>query len=171
MLTVSYRPREGSMISASYEYRNMSASRGEQFVPMGMPIICWKTFPAKTSKMLSNSTVNFGCFVAVWEYQNFSCLKSIRIVILWVINTFLFGFTMLKIICESTYQSFNHILFDLWSLMRVHYLDAHMVHIVNSLNMILKRRTRIHTYKKSLLIFQLLGEYHCQRTKVPRGHM
>ena len=33
------------MNSASYEYRNMSARRGEQFVPMGMPIICWKTFP------------------------------------------------------------------------------------------------------------------------------
>ena len=25
------------MNSASYEYRNMSASRGTQFVPMGMP--------------------------------------------------------------------------------------------------------------------------------------
>ena len=35
------------MNSASYEYRNMSARRGAQFVPMGMPIICWKTFPAK----------------------------------------------------------------------------------------------------------------------------
>ena len=40
------------MNSASYEYRNMSARRGAQFVPMGMPIICWKTFTAKTSKML-----------------------------------------------------------------------------------------------------------------------
>ena len=34
------------MNSASYEYRNMSARRGAQFVPMGMPIICWKNFPA-----------------------------------------------------------------------------------------------------------------------------
>ena len=41
------------MKSASYEYRNMSAGRGAQLVPMGMPIICWKTFPAKTTKMLS----------------------------------------------------------------------------------------------------------------------
>ena len=41
------------MHSASYEYRNMSARRGAQFVPMGRPIICWKTFPAKTTKMLS----------------------------------------------------------------------------------------------------------------------
>ena len=47
------------MNSASYEYRNMSARRGAQFVPMGMPIICWKTFPAKTTKMLStrNSSI------------------------------------------------------------------------------------------------------------------
>ena len=37
----------------SYEYRNMSARRAAQFVPMGMPIIYWKTFPAKTTKMLS----------------------------------------------------------------------------------------------------------------------
>ena len=39
--------------SASYEYRNMSARRGAQFVPIGMPTICWKTFPPKTTKMLS----------------------------------------------------------------------------------------------------------------------
>ena len=47
------------MNSASYEYRNMSARRGAQLVPMGMPIICWKTFPAKTTKMLStrNSSI------------------------------------------------------------------------------------------------------------------
>ena len=41
------------MNSASYEYRNMSARRGAQFVPIGMPTICWKTFPPKTTKMLS----------------------------------------------------------------------------------------------------------------------
>ena len=41
------------MNSASYEYRNMSARRGAQFVPIGMPTICWKTFPPKTSKILS----------------------------------------------------------------------------------------------------------------------
>ena len=34
------------MNSDSYEYRNMSASTGTQFVPMGMLIICWKNFPA-----------------------------------------------------------------------------------------------------------------------------
>ena len=44
------------MNSASYEYRNMSARRGAQFVPIGMPTFCWKTFPPKTTKMLS--TIN-----------------------------------------------------------------------------------------------------------------
>ena len=41
------------MNSASYEYRNMSARRGAQFVSIGMPTICWKTFPPKTTEMLS----------------------------------------------------------------------------------------------------------------------
>ena len=36
--------------SYEYEYRKISARRGAQFVPMGMPIIYWKTFPAKTRK-------------------------------------------------------------------------------------------------------------------------
>ena len=39
---------------ASYEFRNMSTRRVAQFVPMGMPIICWKNFPAKTTKMFVN---------------------------------------------------------------------------------------------------------------------
>ena len=45
--------------SASYEYRKMSARRGAQFVPIGMPTVCWKTFPAKTTKILStrNSSI------------------------------------------------------------------------------------------------------------------
>ena len=41
------------MKSASFEYRKMSARRGAQFVPIGMPTICWKTFPPETTKMLS----------------------------------------------------------------------------------------------------------------------
>ena len=41
------------MNNASYEYRDMSARRGAQFVPIGMPTICWKTFHPKTTKMLS----------------------------------------------------------------------------------------------------------------------
>ena len=49
-----FLPVEGKerINSASYEYKNMSARRGTQFVPMGMPIICRKN-PAKTTKMLS----------------------------------------------------------------------------------------------------------------------
>ena len=38
---------------ALYEYRYMSARRGAQFVAIGMPTNCWKTFPPKTMKMLS----------------------------------------------------------------------------------------------------------------------
>ena len=40
------------MNSASYEYRKMSARRGAQFVPMGMPIICWKTFPVNIQAII-----------------------------------------------------------------------------------------------------------------------
>ena len=46
------------MNSASYEYRNMSARRGAQFVPMGMPIICWKTFPPKTMIFYQQTTLS-----------------------------------------------------------------------------------------------------------------
>ena len=42
------------MKSASYEYRKMSARSGAQFVPIGMPTVCWKTFPAKTTKNIVN---------------------------------------------------------------------------------------------------------------------
>ena len=42
------------MNSASYEYRNMSARRGAQFVPLGMPIICWKTFPREDHENVVN---------------------------------------------------------------------------------------------------------------------
>ena len=47
------------MKSTSYEYRQMSARSGAQFVPIGMPEDCWKTFPAKTTKILSarNSSI------------------------------------------------------------------------------------------------------------------
>ena len=49
------------MNSASYEYRNMSARRGAQFVPIGMPTICWKSFPNGRSwrqKMFNSFTNN-----------------------------------------------------------------------------------------------------------------
>ena len=44
MPTISCRLRAKSINSASYEKRNMSARRGAQFVPIGIPTICWKTF-------------------------------------------------------------------------------------------------------------------------------
>ena len=57
MLTVSYRPRARTVWIPlrMHEYRNMSARRGIQFVTMGMPIICLKTSPTKTTKMLSTT--------------------------------------------------------------------------------------------------------------------
>ena len=47
------------MKSASYESRKMSARRGAQIVPIWMPTVCWKTFPAKITKILStrNSSI------------------------------------------------------------------------------------------------------------------
>ena len=47
------------MSSASHEYRKVSERKAAQFVPIGMPTACWKTFPAKTTKILStrNSSI------------------------------------------------------------------------------------------------------------------
>ena len=47
------------MNSASYEYRTMSARTDTQFVPRGIPVNCWKTFHANTTKILStrNSSI------------------------------------------------------------------------------------------------------------------
>ena len=41
------------MKSATYEYRKKSARRGAQFVPIGMPTVCWKTRPPNITNMLS----------------------------------------------------------------------------------------------------------------------
>ena len=38
---------------ASYEYRNTSARRGAQFVPIGMLTVCCKPFPTKIKIILS----------------------------------------------------------------------------------------------------------------------
>ena len=47
------------MKSASYEYRKTSARRGAQLVHIGMSTVCLKTFPVKTTKILStrNSSI------------------------------------------------------------------------------------------------------------------
>ena len=41
------------MKSASYEYKNKSASRGAQFVPIGIVTVCLKTRSPNSTKMLS----------------------------------------------------------------------------------------------------------------------
>ena len=51
------------MKSALYEYRKMSARSGAQFVPIGMPTVCWKTFPAKTTKLKHLDDVVFRLLV------------------------------------------------------------------------------------------------------------
>jgi hypothetical protein len=49
--------------SDSYEYKNKSARRGAQFVPIGMPTTCWNSFPPKETNMLSmrNSSILITC--------------------------------------------------------------------------------------------------------------
>ena len=39
--------------SASYKYKNRSARSGAQFVPIGIPRVCWKILPPKSTNMLS----------------------------------------------------------------------------------------------------------------------
>ena len=48
---------------ASYEYRNISARRGAQFVPTGMPIICKARSLCKRKVLGSNPTVGNFSFV------------------------------------------------------------------------------------------------------------
>ena len=54
------------------KYPGMSARRGAQFVPIGMPIICWKTFPPKTTKMLStrNSSILMMSSSVYWFFES-----------------------------------------------------------------------------------------------------
>jgi hypothetical protein len=49
--------------SDSYEYKNKSARRGAQFVPIGMPTTCWNNVPPKETNMLSmrNSNILITC--------------------------------------------------------------------------------------------------------------
>jgi hypothetical protein len=43
---------------ASYNYKNKSANKGAQFVPIGMPTDCWKTWSPKTTLILSTRKQN-----------------------------------------------------------------------------------------------------------------
>jgi hypothetical protein len=49
--------------SDSYEYKNKSARRGAQFVPIGMPTTCGNSIPPKETNMLSmrNSSILITC--------------------------------------------------------------------------------------------------------------
>ena len=49
--------------SDSYEYKNKSARRGAQFVPIVMPTTCWNSVPPKETNMLSmrNSSILITC--------------------------------------------------------------------------------------------------------------
>ena len=49
--------------SDSYEYKNKSARRGAQFVPIGMSTTCWNSIPPKETNMLSmrNSSILITC--------------------------------------------------------------------------------------------------------------
>ena len=49
--------------SDSYEYKNKSARRGAQFVPVGMPMTCWNSIPPKETSMLlmRNSSILITC--------------------------------------------------------------------------------------------------------------
>ena len=63
---------KGCMNSASYEHRQMSARGGEQVVPMGMPTVCWKTFHAKTTTMLSTRNPS----ILIMSFSEFLFLES-----------------------------------------------------------------------------------------------
>ena len=76
---IFFRLRTKTIHSASYEQRNMSARRGALFVPIGIPTICWKTFPAKTTKMLStrNSSILImlsSVYLFLYELLSMVCL-------------------------------------------------------------------------------------------------
>ena len=63
------------MNSASYEYRKMSARRGAKLAQIRMQTVCWKTFPEKTTKILStqeseNRSAYEICFIVPY-YQIF----------------------------------------------------------------------------------------------------
>jgi hypothetical protein len=57
-------------ISDSYEYKNKSARRGAQFVPIGMPTTCWNSTPPKETNMLvmmSTKPLVKSCLVLIWR--------------------------------------------------------------------------------------------------------
>ena len=87
MLTVSFQPREKTVwIQLRVSTEIMSAWRGTQLVPIGMPNICWKTFLSKTTNMLSTRSSSMlivltqcTCFSnhnVPWQNRVLCCLTS-----------------------------------------------------------------------------------------------
>ena len=64
------------MNSASYEYKNMSARRGAQFVPIGIPTICWKTFSRRRRKFCRLETLDVLLLLVPYLSQIFDVLFS-----------------------------------------------------------------------------------------------
>jgi hypothetical protein len=64
----------------SYEYKNKSARRGTQFVPIGMPTTCWNSVPPKEANMLSmrNSSI-LKLFTRVVAYITCGFWKTVKI--------------------------------------------------------------------------------------------
>ena len=53
--------------SNSYEYKNKSARRGAQFVPIGMPTTYWNSVPPKETNMLLMRNLFEFCLKNMWN--------------------------------------------------------------------------------------------------------
>jgi hypothetical protein len=60
------------MNSASKEYKNKSAYKGAQLVPMGIPTVCWKILLPKATKMLSMRNPN----ISLMSTSEYFCVES-----------------------------------------------------------------------------------------------
>ena len=94
-----------------YEYRNMWARRGSQIVPIEMPnSICWKTFPAKITKILLNRNSREK---NVWIYNFHFCERGgFRMSYL---NRSNYWYEWKQNVCLSCFLSINDFLLNNWS--------------------------------------------------------
>jgi hypothetical protein len=60
------------MNSASLKYKNKSANKGAQLVPMGIQAVCWKIWLPKTTKMLSMRNSN----ISLMSTSEYLCVES-----------------------------------------------------------------------------------------------
>ena len=110
----------------------MPARRGAQFVPIGMPIICWKTFPPKVTKIhLPHVVLYLGSFYSISEIQeharrnrmDFAVVHVQRMVLSWLgpshaNDAFKIGPSCIQI-C--------HLLIDLRTIPETHYVCIHLL--------------------------------------------